>query len=78
MFSQYKDILGKEGEGIHSYRFLNFAIMDVLMTIFGAYLIHYFMPNYSFLFILLCLFLSGIFLHRLFGVKTTVDKIIFN
>ena len=33
MLCQYKDIFGKVGEGIHSYRFFNIAIADVLLTI---------------------------------------------
>jgi len=35
---KYKDILGKPGEGIHSIRLFNVAIMDVLFTIIGAYI----------------------------------------
>jgi hypothetical protein len=77
MLCQYKDIFGKVGEGVHSYRIFNLAIVDVLLTIFGAYIIHLFMPKYSFIFILLFLFILGIILHRLFCVKTTIDKLLF-
>ena len=74
---KYKDIFGKPGEGVHSYRFMDFAIVDILGTIVGAYLISKF-TDYSFVKVLIVLFITGIILHRLFNVQTTVDKIIFN
>lgn len=77
MFCQYKDLFGKVGEGVHSYRVLNIAIVDVLLTIMLAYIIKFFTPKYNFGFILICLFILGIFLHRIFCVRTTVDKFLF-
>lgn len=74
---KYKNILGEVGKGIHSYRIFNIAIIDVLLTILAAYIIHIFMTNYKFVYILLFLFLLGIILHRLFCVNTTVDKLLF-
>ena len=72
----YKDVLGVPGQGIHSYRVLNIAIMDVLMTIVAAILI-----SYSFRVQLLgttiVLFLLGITLHHVFCVRTTVDTFLF-
>ena len=73
---KYKDILGKPNQGVHSYRIFNIAIVDVLLTILGAYLISYFM-NYKFVYTLLCIFILGIFLHRIFCVRTTIDKLLF-
>jgi hypothetical protein len=73
---RYKDNLGKPNEGIHKYRIFNIAIVDVIMTLIGAYIIAYFI-NYSFGTIAILLFLLGIFLHRLFCVRTTVDKWLF-
>ena len=73
---RYKDILGKPKEGIHKYRIFNIAIVDVIMTLIGAYIIAYF-TNYSFLTVSIILFLLGIFLHRIFCVRTTVDKWLF-
>ena len=66
---------GKVGEGVHSYRLCNIAIVDVLFTIIGAYLIHLFTP-YKFIYILIALFLLGIILHRVFCVPTTIDKLL--
>ena len=76
-FCKYKNALGEPGKGIHSYRLFGIAIMDVIMTIIGAYIISYFF-KYDFIYTLLFLFILGILLHRLFCVKTTLDKLIFN
>lgn len=78
MFCEYKDIFGKVGEGVHSYRIFNIAIVDVIATIIMAYLLKIFVfPKRSFLKLTIILFLLGIILHRLFCVKTTIDKYIF-
>jgi hypothetical protein len=73
---KYKDIFGSPGKGIHSYRFMNLAIVDVVLTIIGAYIISLF-SRIKFMYILLTLFLLGIILHRLFCVRTTIDKLLF-
>ena len=77
MTCQFKNIFGKLGEGLHSYRIFNIAIVDVLLTIVLAYIIHFLNPQYSFLFILMIFFIAGIILHRLFCVRTTIDKLLF-
>ena len=74
---KYKSALGDPGKGIHSYRLFGVAIMDVIMTIIGAYMISYFF-KYNFICTLIFLFALGILLHKLFCVKTTVYKILFN
>lgn len=79
MFCEYKNFFGEPNTGLHSYRLFDIAIVDVLLTILGAYLIHiYLLPQYNFFIILLALFILGIILHRLFCVRTTIDKIIFS
>lgn len=77
MFCKYKDIFGKPGKGIHSFRIFNIAIADVLLTLLLAFIIHFFLPKYKFVSILLVVFLIGIVLHRIFCVKTTIDKWLF-
>lgn len=77
MFCEYKEILGKVKKGVHSYRFFDIAVVDVLMTILGAYLLYLFIPQSNFFVILVSLFLLGIAMHRLFCVRTTVDKMLF-
>ena len=74
MLCQYKDILGKPGQGIHSYRIFNIAYIDVLFTIIGAYIIYLFLPKINYFVILILLFLLGIILHKIFCVRTTIDK----
>jgi len=75
-FKEYKEIFGKENEGVHSYRLFDFAIIDVLFTIIGAFFLSYlFKINYFI--ILFILFILGILLHRLFCVNTTLNKLIF-
>ena len=73
---KYKNALGEPNKGVHSYRFLGVSIVDVLLTLIGAAIISYF-SGYSFLCVAIFLFILGIILHRLFCVRTTVDKILF-
>jgi hypothetical protein len=77
MLCKYKNIFGKEGKYIHSYRLFNLAIVDILVTIIIAYLFYLIFPNINFIYILLCLFILGIILHRIFCVRTTIDKLLF-
>jgi fatty acid desaturase len=77
MLCKYKDALGKPKTGIHSYRIFNIAIADVIMTIIASLIISYFF-KFNFWITLIVLFLLGILLHRIFCVKTTVDKILFS
>jgi hypothetical protein len=73
---KYKNILGEPGKGVHSFRIFGIAIIDVILTIIAAYLISYFY-KFNFGYTLVALFLLGIFLHRIFCVKTTIDKLLF-
>lgn len=73
---KYKNALGIPGQGIHSFRFFGVAIADVLMTIVGAYIISLF-TKWNYIYTLICLFALGIFLHRIFCVRTTIDKLLF-
>ena len=74
---KYKNILGVPGQGPHSYRIFNIAIVDVILTIIVAYIISY-IYNISFMKTSIILFILGILLHRLFCVRTTIDKLLFN
>lgn len=77
MLCEYKNFFGKVGEGIHSYRIFNIAIIDTLLTIIVGYVIYLMFPKLNLWFILFTLFLIGIFLHHLFCVKTTINKLLF-
>ena len=71
-------LFGKPGEGIHSYRIFNIAYLDIFVTMIAAYVIQQkFYPDTKYISVLFYLFLVGILLHRIFGVRTTVDKFIF-
>lgn len=73
---KYKNALGIPNTGIHSYRFFGLAVVDVLATILGAFFISYWF-HISFLYTTICAFLLGIFFHRLFCVRTTIDLLLF-
>jgi len=73
---KYSGIFGEPGTGVHKYRLFGLAIVDVIMTIIGGFLISWY-SGWPLWIVLAVLFLSGIFLHRLFCVRTTVDKLLF-
>ena len=73
---KYKSVFGEPGKGPHSYRIFNIAIIDVLFTVLFAWLISL-VSNLSFTYTLIILFLLGIIMHRMFCVRTTIDKLIF-
>ena len=73
---KYKDIFGKPGEGPHQYRIFNIAIIDTLLTVLLAYVIAYF-SGISLIYVIPGTFLLGIVAHRLYCVRTTVDKLLF-
>jgi hypothetical protein len=76
-FCPYKFIFGIPGKGVHSYRVLDIAIVDVIMTLIGAILLGYFF-KISYYYTIPGMFLLGIFFHRLFCVRTTIDKWLFS
>jgi len=73
---KYKNALGEPNKGVHSYRFLGVAIFDVVATIVGAFFISRAL-NQRFDYVLIILFVLGIFLHYLFCVETTIGKLLF-
>ncbi len=77
-FCKHKDMFGKPNEGIHKYRIMNIAIIDVLATILLAKAIQYYIiPQQDIWLILLICFILGIIMHRVFCVRTTIDKLLF-
>lgn len=73
---KYKDIFGEVGKGAHSYRVFDVAIVDVISTIVVAFIISK-LFKVDFIKTMIVLFLLGIIMHRLFCVRTTVDKLLF-
>ena len=73
---QYRNIFGKPGEGVHSYRIFNIAIVDLGLTLLVAFGLSLVLKK-PFALISSILLILGVVLHRLFCVRTTVDKILF-
>ena len=73
---KYKNALGIPNTGVHSYRLFGVAIVDVILTILAAIIISY-LFKIPILYTTVTLFILGIILHRLFCVRTTVDKLLF-
>lgn len=76
-FSQYKNIFGMPKEGAHSYRIMDIAVVDVIFTVFFGVVIAYF-GKFDLWKVLIVLFVAGILVHRLFCVRTTVDRLLFS
>ena len=75
-FCKYRNVFGEPRKGAHSYRILNIAIIDVVFTILLVYLICW-ITKWPFWKTLVVTFIIGIFAHRLFCVRTTIDKLLF-
>ena len=67
----YAFIFGKPNEGVHSSRFLGYAVVDSVATVLLAILI-VFIWNVSLWKTIVILFVLGEILHYLFGVQTAV------
>jgi len=72
----YKYLAGIPSKGVHQYKILDIAIVDVIATIIISYLISIYFKK-DFKKILLIIFLLGIICHRLFCIRTTIDKLLF-
>ena len=78
--SELKKVLDKNlgivNTGIHSYRIFNIAYMDVIIVLLSAIWIAWAM-KWSYTKTIIGVFISGIIVHRMFCVRTTVDKWLF-
>ena len=73
---RYRDTIGQPGKGIHSFKICDIAVVDVVSTLIGAWIIaKVFKLNY--LLTLLIFWILGMILHRIFCVRTTIDKLLF-
>ena len=85
--SKYRNMFGEPNTGVHRTRFLGVAIVDVLATLVGGVLLGLFL-NFAvyrqpfhwnwILYSTASLFLLGIAFHRVFDVRTTVDRFLFS
>lgn len=76
-FCKYKNLLGRVNRGVHSYRIYNIAVVDVLLTLVASYFLSK-QTSLTFIQSSIIMFILGIVLHRLFCVRTTVDKLLFS
>lgn len=82
MLCRYRHALGRPGEGVHSYRLFGVAVVDVALTILAAALFARFALGWALLSwrtaaLTSTLFISGVAAHRLFCVRTRVDRLLF-
>jgi hypothetical protein len=73
---KYKNMFGEPGTGAHSYRFWNIAVVDVVLTILAGLILSW-ITGMSRVHSIITMFVLGIIAHRLFCVRTTVDKLLF-
>ena len=73
---KYKNMFGQVGKGIHKYRIFNIAYVDALGTIVIAYIVAK-LTRLNPIYVILFAFALGILCHRIFCVRTTVDKLLF-
>lgn len=73
---KYSSMFGEPNTGVHSFRVMNIAVVDVIASLLLAYLISIIF-NVNLVITILCVFVAGIIMHRLFCVRTTVDKLLF-
>ena len=73
MLSEYKYIFGVPKTGLHSYRLLDVAIIDYLMTIIASFMVSY-VTKIPVVLSTIGMFIMGILLHLLFGLDTNTIK----
>jgi hypothetical protein len=73
---KYKNAFGEPGAGLRKYRIFNIAVMDTAVVIIIGYFISL-VTKWPLINILAVLFISGIIAHRMFCVRTGIDKMLF-
>ena len=74
---QYQNMFGAPNTGLHSYRIFDIAIIDVLATIIIGIIVSKIL-HVNLIYVLIGLFLLGIIMHRLFCVRTKIDRLLFD
>jgi len=72
-FCKYKDIFGIPDKGIHSYRFLDVALIDYILTIVMAAVLSK-LTGMPFVISTILMFALGIILHAIFCVPTSAVR----
>jgi len=71
----YANILGEPNKGVHSIRLFGLSVIDIILTIIGAYVISK-AYNIDFWQSLLGFFVLGEVLHYIFGANTAFLQMI--
>lgn len=74
---KFRHIFGREGEGAHAYRVANIAVVDLALTVVGAWLLARWMAR-PFWLVFAAVMVIGVLVHRMFCVETTLTKIVFS
>jgi len=77
-FCKYKDLFGEAGTtaGLRKYRVFGIALLDVSVTLACALLIAWFF-RLPYIQTIVAIFVLGVFVHRVFCVRTAVDNMLF-
>jgi hypothetical protein len=85
--SDFKDIFGRPGEGVHAHRVLGLATVDLAATAAVALLLaripvdtaRPFNDGYAYRAVVLFagLMVAAVFIHRAFGVRTALNEALF-
>lgn len=73
---KHSKIFGEPRTGAHAHRVLDIAIVDLLLTHIVALIIAIIFKQ-NFFVVSACLLGLSIIMHRIFGVRTKVDTILF-
>ena len=68
---------GLPGEGVHSVRIFGFAFFDLLITIVAAFILNKWLFHANFWLVLVVFIFLGIFTHKMLGIKTKLNSMIF-
>lgn len=73
---KYRHIFGKEGQGVHSLRVFNIAIVDLALTLAAAYGIAKYM-EWNLAIVFVAIMIIAVLVHKAFCVETTLTKLVF-
>ena len=76
MACKYSNLFGAPNTGPHAYRIANIAVVDVIATVILAWVVSRGL-RLQFAWTLLWCFVAGIIAHRIFCVRTTLDRLLF-
>ena len=74
---KYKNLFGEPREGLRKYRIFDIAIYDTTVVILIGWFLSW-VTKIHIGIVLLVLFVLGIITHRIFCVRTGIDKLLFS